>query len=284
MKQILWGTDLHYNFLEDDEIASFHTSQRQHLAASSELADGTEIETPFIVLSGDISEGHTLIDHLKTLRKQMDIPIYFVCGNHDYWGTSFALLRPQLIALTEESDIKWLGAVEYAKLTSRHALVGHDGWYDAVLGDWKSSRFMMNDWRRIAEFAWSSGGTLVSKFRELALESARHVTKGAQKAIEDGFKHIIITTHIPPFEETAIYRGRPSEPDALPWYTSGIMGDHIMQLAFENPDVEFTVLCGHTHEAITRNIWKNLIVHVGGAEYSHPRFREVALPDEPLNI
>jgi 3',5'-cyclic AMP phosphodiesterase CpdA len=61
------------------------------------------------------------------------------------------------------------------------------------------------------------------------------------------------------------------------------MGDHIMQLAVENPDVEFTVLAGHTHEGISKQLWKNLTVHVGGAEYSHPRFREVALPDEPVN-
>lgn len=282
MKQILWGTDLHYNFLDDDEIAKFHEYQKILLKGRSAkftaLSDTAEtVDTKCIVVSGDISEGHQLIDHLKALHSQMNLPVYYVCGNHDYWGTSFSSLRPQLIELANSSDIKWLGAVDYVRLDDAHALVGHDGWYDAMLGDWKGSRFVMNDWFKIGEFLGLYEQELITRLRETALFSAKHIDNGIDKAIAAGFKQLIIVTHVPPFQDIAAYRGRPTEAHALPWYTSGIMGDHIMQKAIENPHVQFTVFCGHTHDAMSKKICNNLIAHCGAAAYGHPAFHDVAL-------
>jgi predicted phosphohydrolase len=273
MKQVLWGTDLHLNFLDDADINSFLTGYKRLI----EENESKGIETSSVIITGDSSEAQQLVSHLSMIQNTLELPVYFVCGNHDYWGSSFKTMRDNLIALPDDLKIKWMGSTDYVPLFESHALVGHDGWYDAVLGDWRSSQFMMNDWIRIAEFIHRRGDSLISNFRELSLESALHVVAGANKAIQDGFKQIVVITHIPPFADVAAFRGRPTEPSALPWYTSGLMGDKLMNLANENPDIEFTVLAGHTHENMSKKMLPNLIVHVGGAKYGSPAFRQVTL-------
>lgn len=274
MRQILWGTDLHYNFLADNTLKEFHEM------VANALRDEKNTTTECVIVSGDISEGDKIVEHLKELRAGIGLPVYFVCGNHDYWHSSFEKVRRDISALAD-LGITWLGnkEVSFVTLSKTHALVGADGWYDAALGDWHESRFIMNDWHRIEDFSVLSMDARISRFRELALESALHIDNGIKKAVEAGVKDITILTHVPPFSDVAVYRGRPTEDHALPWYTSGIMGDHILQQATENPDITFTVLCGHTHEPMSKRLWNNLTVHVGGAHYGRPRFQAIALPD-----
>jgi len=43
-----------------------------------------------------------------------------------------------------------------------------------------------------------------------------------------------------------MHKNKISTDDWLPYFSSKIMGDVLMQVAQENPQVEFLVLCGHT--------------------------------------
>jgi hypothetical protein len=94
--------------------------------------------------------------------------------------------------------------------------------------------------------------------------------RGAEKAIADGKTEIIVLTHFPPFEEACLYRGRKSEPSALPWYSSKLMGDMLLSIADENPTVNITVLCGHTHSSAQTSPRPNLRVIVGHSDYGNP--------------
>jgi len=143
----------------------------------------------------------------------------------------------------------------------------------------------MTDWFRIGEFIdagaasrvtgmYSGGprvnlGTVLSLARKFAERAARHVLDVGSRAAKD-HNTVIVTTHIPPFEDAHVHNGVKGSPEAMPWYTSRFMGDALMQLAEEYPSVMFQVLCGHTHGRKSVEIRHNLACHVGGAEYGSP--------------
>jgi predicted phosphohydrolase len=282
MKQILWGTDLHYNFLKHGKIRDFHGLVNEQIKEShaNALLNGEDLTTLAVVISGDISEAPALKGHLEMIRGGLGLPVYFVCGNHDYWHKSFAETRAMLTEMTNETATKWLGAVSFIPLTDTTAIVGHDGWYDAVHGDWENSRFMMNDWFYTEEFKGKTVKQVVDYCRsDLATPGADHVKKGMRDAIEKGFKNLLVVTHVPPFKDCSMYNGRPGEETSVCWYTSAIMGDALYEVASENPDIEITVLCGHTHNGIVRQILPNMTVYVGQAAYSHPRYEFVGITE-----
>lgn len=276
MKQILWGTDLHYNFPEREYLNALHEKVRESMES---VTDGVKDETLALLISGDTSEAHLLKSHLELIRKNINVPIFFVCGNHDYWKKKMSTTRQMITKLTEETDIKWLGAIPYGKLTEQTAVVGHDGWYDALEGDWQNSNFFMQDWAVIPEFHGKTMLEIVDFCRSLAHVGADHVKLGFKKAVEDGFKNIIIVTHVPPYRQASMHKGKPGSDKTVCWYTSQIMGDALYEISAENPDVNVTVLCGHTHSTATVRVLPNLVVHVGHAEYYEPRYRTVAIKE-----
>lgn len=280
MKQIIWGTDLHYNFPKHHELVEIHQSIRAKIDSEVQnaLSENREPnETLAVIITGDTSEAHLLKSHLTLIRTQLKLPVFFVCGNHDYWKKKLSTTKELITKMSEETDVKWLGAIPYAKLTEKTAIVGHDGWYDARYGDWENSNFFMNDWNYIPEFHGKTKKQIVDFCRELAQISTDHIELGFKKAVDDGFKHIIVATHVPPFRESSIYGGRKSEETAVCWYTNCALGEKLYELSFENPDVDVTVLCGHTHNGITNKILKNLTVHVGSAQYYNPNYSFVGL-------
>jgi Icc protein len=282
MKQILWGTDLHYNFLKWNKLRDFHAETNVKIAASHADATiaGENLTTLGVVISGDISEAPELKRHLEMIRGGLGLPVYFVCGNHDYWKKSLSETRVMLQELAKETDVKWLGAVSFVPLTETTAIIGHDGWYDAVHGDWQKADFMMNDWHHTPDFHGKSLDQIVTFCREsLATPAAEHVKAGMRDAIEKGFKNLVVVTHVPPYKDCHIFQGRPASEGTMCWYTSAIMGDALYEVASENPDIEITVLCGHTHNGIVRQILPNMTVYVGNANYGHPKFEFVGITE-----
>lgn len=279
MKQIIWGTDLHYNFPSREYLDALHQNTRERMQYKKPNSDELEAETLAVIITGDTSEAHLLEVHLKLIREQLGLPVFFVCGNHDYWKKKMSTTRALISKMTDESDVKWLGAIPYGKINDTTAVVGHDGWYDAYHGDWKNSNFFMNDWMHIPEFHGKTREQIVDFCRSLAKVAAEHVQAGFRKAVEGGFKNIIVATHIPPFRDASVYNGRKSDETAVCWYTSQLMGDALYEVAAENPDVDVTVLAGHTHNGVSINVLPNMVVHVGHAEYYEPRFRFVGLKE-----
>jgi hypothetical protein len=215
------------------------------------------------------------------LRKEVGVPVLFVCGNHCYWGGSIVKVRKSFETdnLAAEGII-WMGGVDFVPFGTSTAIVGHDGWYDGYHGNARGSRFVMNDWFKIDEFSIKLDMQhIIDVSRHLAMEGAERIRKGCVAAISAGRRRIIIMTHFPPFVDVCLYRGRLSDLHALPWYTSKLMGDTLLDLAGSYPDVSFTVLCGHTHSKAEKQISSNLRVFVGGAEYGAPRHSTVGVEE-----
>lgn len=272
MQSFAWLTDTHFNFLKDDEeLKAFAESVVHHDPAG-------------IFITGDISEAPGLAHHLKVFESVVQRPIYFVLGNHDFYHGDIDSVRKRMTKLTLSSDhLRYMSTVKYTLLSKDTAVVGHDGWYDGYHGEVNGMRFLMTDWVAIADFTAASGGSqfvnmmghvldsdsLLRKIRKVAHEGVMHVFEGIQAATKVT-KNIIVLTHVPPFRDASLYNGKLSDEFAVPWYTSRMMGDILLQAARTFPNHQFTVLCGHTHNAFEGNFAPNLTVRVGTATYGAP--------------
>lgn len=273
MTHLAWATDVHLDFLSDHEVLNFAT----RLVADNPSA---------VVITGDVSVADRLIYHLSVIERVAQRPVYFVLGNHDYYGGSIEKVRQDMKGLTNLSQfLRYLPSTPYVALTPSTALVGHDCWYDAMNGDWRRSNFFMTDWTHIKEFVVGAGvrrgdphtanmSMIVETARKLSHEGATHVHDGI-KAAARYHKNVIVAAHVPPFPETHIYEGKAGDPGAQPWFTSKLFGDVMMDASRAFPKVNFTVIAGHTHGEYSGKIADNLTVHVGGAEYRRPKLQKL---------
>ena len=256
-----WATDIHLDFLGTDN---------QKLI---QFGEGLIKSQPTgIFLTGDLSIAGRLIYHLSALERIVQRPLYFVLGNHDYYGAPIEPVRQAMKELSNQSSfLRYMPTMPYYTLSPATAVVGHDGWYDALHGDWQNSSFRMTDWTAIHDFLPVNGtkATIVAQTRKLAHEGVTHVQNGIKQAVKY-HRNIVVLTHFPPFAEAHVHEGKLGDPHAMPWYTSKMMGDMLMDASKAFPNVNFRVLCGHTHGKWDGQVTKNLSVHVGGAEYNNP--------------
>jgi predicted MPP superfamily phosphohydrolase len=272
MPRFAWTTDIHLDHLYGDvDVVNF---------ANSLIVT----DPPGIFVTGDISSATKLVYHLSIIERTVKRPVYFVLGNHDFYNGDIESVRKSMRELSNMSQfLKYMPLVSYQILSPATALVGHDGWYDAFYGDVNGSRFLMNDWSMIKDFVQHSGGhtfmqinrnianrtDLIALARKLAHEGVVHIMNGIKSAVKY-HKNVIILTHVPPFRESHVFQGKMGDDDAQPWFTSKMLGDMLLNAATTYPNVNFVVLCGHTHGKYDGSPLPNLRVHVGGATYRQP--------------
>ncbi|OGT51755.1 MAG: serine/threonine protein phosphatase [Gammaproteobacteria bacterium RIFCSPHIGHO2_12_FULL_42_13] len=264
--KLVWLTDIHINFLDKDERILFYQKIMRKKCNA-------------LLISGDIAEGSNIIDLLTEMADAIQKPIYFVLGNHDYYFSSVANVIKDITRLTKtHSGLYWLNISGIQMLNENTILLGQDGWADGRLGDYQNSQVVLNDSRLIAELFQQKilgKNKLLQKMQSLADSDAKNLKSDLLKAITSKPKKIIILTHVPPFKEACLYQGKISGDDWLPFFGSKATGDVLLEIAGQNLDVEFLVLCGHTHGKACYSPLHNLMVKAGGAEYYQPKIQEV---------
>lgn len=275
-KKYMWCTDTHLDFLDPQS----RVTQRN---AITRFCGELRREIPVyngLLLTGDISVSDRLDEQLLLIQQNLNCPIYYVCGNHDFYGSSIAERRVKMAEISRLSggNLNYLTTTGPVRLDDNVWIVGDDGWYDAGWGDYHSSRFYMNDWQHIEEFRAVGGmsrqymniESIVSVANTLARRSAERILTKVNEAAGAAAKEIIILTHVPPFPQSAYYNGSPTSPEYLPWYTSRQTGEVLLELADAHPTVQFKVLCGHTHSNSSYSPRQNMSVFVGRSTYGSP--------------
>jgi Icc protein len=260
--RLAWLTDIHLDFVTPPE--------REALAAEilRRGADG-------VVITGDIADGRTLIAHLEAMAGWLDRPLWFVLGNHDFYHASIAGVRAAAREVTARHPrLRWLPAAGVIRLADGVALVGHDGWGDARLGDFAGTRVMLNDFRLIDELSGLPRGVLRARLGQLGDEAAAALHPLLAEALTWA-RHIIVATHVPPFREACWHEGAISSDDWLPFFTCAAVGTVLQQTMQSRPDVQMTVLCGHTHGAGVADLLPNLRVLTGGTDYGAPSIQQL---------
>ncbi len=154
------------------------------------------------------------------------------------------------------------------------AMIGHDGWADARAGRGSETLVRMNDFNFIQDLSGLEDVELYAKLRALGDESARVVTNMLGSAVEVA-DHVIVATHVPPFEKAVRYRGKQSGPEFTPHFCNVGLGRAILAFAKSDPFKNFTVLCGHTHCQCDYRAADNVFVKVAGATYGQPAIADI---------
>jgi predicted MPP superfamily phosphohydrolase len=265
--RIAWATDIHLNFLTD-------TARQQFLEMIKEQADA-------FLISGDIAESNDIGEILCQMDALLGKPIYFVLGNHDFYRGSVAATRRQVIKTLDGSkNLVYLSQSGIVELSPSTAMVGHDGWADARLGDFDKSRVILSDFQLIDELrCWNVARTLDKSALRRALqalgdEAAQHLESVLPTAAER-YANVLVVTHVPPFREATWHEGRPSDDAYLPFFSCKAVGDVLLSVAKAYPACRILVLCGHTHGGGEVQMLENLQVVTGPAEYGKPRIQQI---------
>ena len=288
MKKIIWLSDIHLNFLTEKGIIKFLESIKNTSSDS-------------VWLSGDIAQADTLIETLSMLESEIKQTIYFVLGNHDYYLGSFSDVRFKIRRLCNESDkLYWLSDSGIVGITPEVGLIGHDSWADGRLGNYESSDLLLNDYILIKDFnplvkttksdmQYLPGGisniqilftsieakqSRLARMQALAEEAILHLERYLPRALER-YKKVFFLTHVPPFREACWHRGKISDDNGLPHFSTKIVGDTLVRIMKQNPNRHLSVLCGHTHSMAEAKILGNLTVFAAQADYGHPVIQKI---------
>lgn len=257
IKRLVWLTDLHVDAFGKDQYRSFY----QMVAA----------EDPDIVLvGGDISNGIASLTHLANLAAFINKQFYFVLGNHDFYYGSIAQTRIQAYELTRfNPKVHYLTNDGIVSLTRHTALIGHDGWSDALAGDYMNSEVMLNDYRLIEEFRNLSKVERKQKLHDLGDEAARYLKRQLLKALKT-HERVVLLTHVPPFEEAALMDGVACDANWSPHFVGKAAGDALKGVMQHHPKKQLLILCGHCHSTQDIHILPNLRVVTGQSELGMP--------------
>ena len=269
MKRIAWLTDIHLNFLAPEV----------YRAMMEGIVDGNP---DAVIITGDIGEADSVAGFLRSMEEWLQRPIYFVLGNHDFYRGAIAGVRREIAALCADSvNLRWLNTAGVVELGPTTGLVGHDSWCDGRYGDYEGSSLVLSDFLFIEELLGVGKAGRRGVLAALADQAAAHFRAVLPEALER-YHHVILATHVPPFEEACRHDGRATTADALPYYAAKSVGDVLRDAMTARPDRKLTVLCGHTHCGMNVTVLDNLRVVVGEVEYGKARVQQMLEIRPPL--
>lgn len=263
--RIIWITDPHFDFLDADRTNEF----------LGELA-GIGNEDGVVVITGDIATGKTLAGVLRMIHERVP-RVFFVLGNHDAYGMS--LIDARVIADGFPGYLTT--GPEPVMLTPVTCLVGHDGWADGRAGNYHASSLMLTDYVLIEELAGLSQEERFWQLNALGDMAATSARSSLLRALATR-PHVILATHVPPFQEACWHKGKISDDHWAPHFSSKVMGEVLVEVMTAHPDKRLTVLCGHTHSPGVYRPTGNITVYTGGAMYGRPRIQAVFPADDPV--
>lgn len=264
MTTVAWATDLHLDWADAAKRRDFFD------AVQATAADA-------VVLSGDIAEGANTAGYLEDMAWEFQRPIYFVLGNHDFYGSSLDRMRRRITTLTAGSAwLHYLSAAGAMELAPRTAMIGHEGWGDARLGDYENSKVFLTDFVAIEDLAevYRNRQALRQRLNELGDAAAQSIAACLTEALLH-YPQVVLVTHVPPFREAAWHNGQSSDDDWLPFFSCQAVGETLRQIMRQHPQRQLLVLCGHTHGQGQAQILDNLRVLTGGSDCSGPTVQQV---------
>jgi predicted MPP superfamily phosphohydrolase len=257
-----WLTDIHFDLLTPSQIDEY-------------LAQLDALRVNSLFITGDIGGAGSVAAYLRRIENTLRVPIYFVLGNHDYYGGSVEAVRAEIKALCASSRyLRYLSQETYIELMPSVALVGHDGWADLRIGNFARSSVWMRDYEEIHDLRGRKKADLPPVMEALAGGAADHLAAVLPDVLAR-YSKVIVLTHYPPFREAFWHQGAISDEDWLPHFTSHAVGEALRAAMNAQPDRQMVVLCGHSHSSGEARILPNLHVLTGEAEYGLTRVQQI---------
>lgn len=255
-----WLTDPHFNFVNLDVWDAF-----------VDKLNGSQLDA--LVVTGDISEAADFDWHLQRLESGIQVPLYFVLGNHDFYHGDINTVRRRAATIATER-ILYLQQVGPQQLANDWMLCGVDGWADGRVGEYYRSPVRMHDFELIEDLRLLDSSSRFRRLRREGTLAAVTLAKQLTKAVNNA-RNVMIATHIPPFRESCWYNGMHSDDNWAPFFVCGALGWVLKRFANKHPDHRFLVLCGHTHHAGKSQLLPNLWTWTGAAEYGIAQLSDI---------
>jgi Icc-related predicted phosphoesterase len=260
--KLCWLTDPHLEFTDYLDVENLCKKIRSTNAEA-------------LLITGDIGTSSSLCRHLEFLARHLDKTIYFVLGNHDYYGSSIKIVNRDVAKLVKwTKNLVWLSKAGIIELSSDTCLIGHEGLADARLGNPEGSGVILNDYIRIQDLVQPTKELRIEVQRKLGDSAARYLRKQLKVAVSK-YSKIIVALHVPPFPEACWHEGKNTDDNYLPHFGCEATGRVLKSVMLMHPEISMTVFCGHTHSGGFAQILPNLKVYTAGAEYRYPAIADV---------
>ena len=256
--RLAWITDPHLNFVRFPVWEKF--VQTLVGAKENDSVEG-------LLISGDISEAEDVAWQLDRLQQAIELPCYFVLGNHDFYHGEINSVRATFDQ--QFAGLKYLTGRAPIEIGENWVLCGDDGWADGREGNYFGSPVRMNDFELIEDLKDLDKQTRLKKLKQLGTESARRLRRQLEQARKEA-SNILVLTHVPPMREACWYEGQMSSDDWAPFFVCHAIGWMLCRFCKRYSDLDVLVLCGHTHHGGLSMPLKNLKIWTGTAEYGNP--------------
>lgn len=261
MANWIWATDLHFDMATSRAFDAFVKSVR-------------EKKPEKLLIAGDLAESRSLQSILQKLAKEIELPIYFVLGNHDFYGSSIEEVRKEIEVYCQNHPfLHYLTALDVIPLDDTTALIGHDGWSDGLEGDYMDSDVELRDQYEIIDFQGLNKSERFQRLIQLGAEAAYDVEEKLKKALKE-YAKVILVTHVPPYAEGARYENKPSNADFAPHFVCHQMGKMLIRVMQSHPEQSLLVLSGHSHHIADYCPLPNMRCLTGHADYGNPQLQE----------
>ena len=199
-----------------------------------------------LVVTGDHSNNFSETLQSLTLAKEVYNVVYYVDGNHDWYGFLLSLEAGYPVMTEELAKIGVIHLNASMSQMGNTLFIGANAWYD----------FLVCGTPRTAKDAWLMGSNdphmiwdmnLGVQPEDVANEQAAIVAKLVRDAQSNAsVKEIVMLTHTSPRDEVTGIHGVPVGTDPMDGaYASVIMGDLVLSA---NTEQKIKVWCfGHTH-------------------------------------
>lgn len=267
---VSWLSDIHMNF-----IKKRHKWER--------IAARLWGDNEAMLITGDIAEADTFEESIRVFAAVGgDRPLWFVLGNHDFYGSSIASVHRAAYRLSAELDnVTWLQSSGPIAISHEVALVGVDGWGDCRNGDVFKSCVEMSDWYLIEDFmhltqfeqeiSQTTLASIALLCESLGLNAAKLLAHKLSVLRHQERRRIVIATHVPPYKEMALDRnGLYPQPSAYPTYSCAQLGEVIDAFAMARPDIQVDVFSGHTHSKFEGTNAAGVGMNTQKCQYGHP--------------
>ena len=255
--KIGWLSDTHFDFVKSFVIEELVAAMNKH-------------DVDLWLHSGDIATYPHRLDYLEAFEK-LDKPMYFVLGNHDFYDNVVSINQIK----------RWFDALRHPKLTYLGAdnavldfgnivILGVDGWYDIQSGDYDNSQIALTDFNAIPDMRNLNKSSRARLIENLSKESMYLLDSKFSSITNVPREVIVVVTHVPVFEESVLFEGKPQSNDFKPYFTNTSLMKVINNYRYYAKRI--VVLSGHTHNESHYQKF-NVEEFVFGAQYEFPRFQ-----------
>lgn len=251
-------------------LSDLHIPDNSTILLPSLVSSLKKTPADAVILTGDVSSSHNLCDNLRAIAAACSGKrLYYVRGNHEAYGSSYAEVDRKIRALSKEiNNLYFLTGDSIIHLNSDTCLLGFSGYADARAGLGARTYVRSPDHYAIKDFDGLTHSQSLEKMKELGKKSAATIRQTLPLALAK-YQNVFIATHIPPFYGA----NKHCRPQHQPHFVNLAAGLAIWGISQYFQKRKITILAGHDHKPSKTQVAPNISMQIAGSKLGTPKMR-----------